>query len=94
MTHTKDEIENAMEFSYRTLDTIDFLPFIEKHRGGKFNDLRFEVEQKYDETELTNNEILEGCIFNWLTDDEIVEYLEKRYPNDFRYTEVSTMYIC
>lgn len=85
---------NYVEATYKLLDTIDFLPFIEKYKGGKFNDLRFEIENKYDGTEFTQNDVMEGFIFNWLTDEEIVDYLEKRYPNVFRYREVTTLYIC
>ena len=91
---TQDEAENNVRATYKLLDTIDFLPYIQKHKGGKFLDLKFELEDKYDFTDFTDNDVMEGFIFNWLTDEELAEYLEKRYPNDFRYREVITMYIC
>ncbi len=84
---------NYVEETYKLLDTIDFLPFIKKHKGDKFSDFTSELEQKYDGTEFTHNYIMEGYIFNWLSDIELAEYLEKRYPNDFRYTEVTVLYI-
>ena len=94
MTDKIDEVEQAMEYTYNALDTIDFLPFIKKHRGGTLINLRLELEEKYDGTEFTNNPAMEGYLFNWLTDEEFMEYLEKRYPKDFRCREVSTFYIC
>ncbi len=85
---------NYVEATFNLLDKIDFLPFIKKHKGGRFLDLTFEIEQKYDGTEFTQNDVMEGFIFNWLSDIELAEYLEHRYPNDFRYREVTTLYIC
>lgn len=85
---------NYVEETYKLLDTIDFLPFIKKHKGDTLSNLTFELEQKYDGTEFTQNDIMEGFIFNWLTETELAEYLEKRYPNDFRYREVTTLYVC
>lgn len=87
------EYKNNMKFQYETLDKIYFTPYIEKYKGKKFGDFISAIENDYDNTEITSNDILEGCIFNWLTEDEQVEYFEKRYGKEFRTQEVTTKYI-
>ena len=79
--------EECIEYNYSVLDKIDFLPYIQKYKGKKVWDLLYAVEDDYDNTELTNNDILEGCTLNWLCEDEIIEYLEKRYPKEFKWYE-------
>lgn len=87
----KDEIEEDVDkyvnFNYQVLDTIEFLPYIEKFKRKKLIDLVIAVENDYDGTEITNNSVLEGSIFNWLSVEEIKDYLYKRYPKDFRVVE-------
>lgn len=84
----------ASKVQKETLDKIDFLPYIEKYKGKKLRDLMSAVEDDYDDTELTNNEVLEGYTFNWFDESEIIDYLEKRYPGEFRAQEVSYNVIC
>ena len=80
---------NYTEENIKILDSIDFSPYFDYIERGKsvwsFFD---EIEKKFDNTELTNNDILEGCIFNWLGESELIEYFEKRYPDIFKVVEV------
>ena len=93
-------MEKELDWDYaekvqkEALDKIDFLPYIEKYKGKKLWDLISAVEDDYDNTELTNNEVLEGCTFNWFDESEIIDYLEKRYPGKFMAQEVSYNVIC
>ena len=89
-----NDYEKEYAVQKETLDKIDFLPYIEKYKGKKFWDLVSAVEDDYDNTELSNNEVLEGCIFNWYAEDEIIDYLQKRYPGKFRTTEICYNQIC
>lgn len=89
-----NDYEKEYAVQKETLDKIDFLPYIEKYKGKKFWDLVSAVEDDYDNTELSNNEVLEGCIFNWYAEDEIIDYLHKRYPGKFRTTEICYNQIC
>ena len=88
------EVEREYEVQKGALDKIDFLPYIEKYKGKKFWDLVSAVEDDYNNTELTNNDVLEGWIFNWFCEDEIIDYLEKRYPNEFSVREIIYNEIC
>ena len=89
-----NDYEKEYAVQKEALDKIDFLPYIEKYKGKRFWDLVSAVEDDYDNTELSNNEVLEGCIFNWYAEDEIIDYLQKRYPGKFRTTEICYNQIC
>lgn len=78
------------DFNRSVLDTIDFLPYIEKYRGRDIWEMITELERKYNDTPLTNNIWLEGCLFNWLNESEVIDYLTERYSRDqFEWHEVS-----
>ena len=79
--YTKDNI--------KILDSIDFTPYFKYIKYGDdvwnfFN----AIENDFNNTELTNTDILEGDIFNWLSFSEMIEYFENRYPNKFRIVEL------
>lgn len=79
----------------KVLDTIDFSPFFKYIEKGQsvWNFLNA-IEDKFDYTQLVNNDICEGYIFNWLSESEIVEYFEKRYPNEFKTTTYTEYRFC
>ena len=33
-------------------------------------------------------------LFNWIGEEELIDYLRNRYPKEFNYVEVTTRYIC
>ena len=74
----------------KMLDEIDFTKFFDETTVPLY-DLRRKIEDEYDNTKFSNNEVMEGCVFNWISDCELVEYLEKRYPK-FRAYEVIEQY--
>lgn len=84
---TKENIE--------ILDGIDFEPYFKyAEKGHMLREFLNAIEVDFDGTELTNNDILEGCIFNWLSEFETIEYFEKRYPDKFKVTEISYYIFC
>lgn len=81
------------EYSYQFLDKIDFLPYIEKFKGKKFTDMMIEIEDEWDSKDIVQNDnVLEGFLFNYITENEFADYLKNRYDN-FGYYEVVTKYI-
>lgn len=87
---TDAELENrASKVQKEVLDKIDFLPYIKDANNKNIIRLMEAVEKDYDNTELTNNKFLEGDTFNWISVDEFLSYLLKRYPKNFDYYEVT-----
>lgn len=84
-----EEYYNRLDANKKALDSIDLVPFLEKHEGGFLANLRFELEDIYNGTELTKNEYLEGRILNQMSDREFIEYLEKRYGGKYVFPEVT-----
>ena len=79
----------------KVLDSIDFSPYLKYIEKGErvWTFIRV-IENDFNHTELVNNDILEGDIFNWLSESEIIEYFEKRYPNEFKTTEYTEYRFC
>ncbi len=79
----------------KVLDSIDFSPYFKYIEKGKSVSTFIRViENEFDHTELVNNDILEGFIFDWLSESEIVEYFEKRYPDKFKTIEYTEYRFC
>lgn len=84
------------ETNYKFLDNnVDFLPYIEKYKGKKFIDMMIEIEKEWSDKDIVkNNPVLEGCLFNWIGEGDLIDYLKKRYQKKFNYMEAVTTYIC
>lgn len=67
------------DFQIATLDKIDFAKYFKEYEGVRFEDLMSLIEDDYNDTELSNNDVLEGYIFNLIEQEELIEYLKKRY---------------
>ena len=80
--------EEHMKVQRHALDQIDFLPYIQKFNGEDVWELREAVSNDYDNSPMTENSTLEGDVFNYFSLVELIDYLENRYPNNFRVTEV------
>lgn len=89
---TLEEYDKGMRANYAALDKIDIEKYLTNRPFNKLRDIMDEIETDYDDTELTNNEDLEGCIFNWLVEEEFADYLEKRYTGRFKSNEVVITY--
>ena len=80
---TIDDYHKMMEEQYAALDQIDFEPYLEKFGGKTLDDLMEAVRDDYNNTDLSNTELLQGCIFNVCNDSELADYLEERYKGKF-----------
>ena len=79
----KGELEN-----YIILEQIDFLPYIEKCKRKEVYELMDMMEDDFNNTPLVqDNKYLEGTLFNWINEVELIDYLTQRYPNQFNYIE-------
>ena len=87
-TENNIEILDHTEDNIKILDGIDFTKYINNIKKG-YNVRKFfdAIENDLNNTEITNNDILEGYIFNWLSEMELIEYFEKRYPESFKVVE-------
>jgi hypothetical protein len=79
-----NDYEKAMKVQYGALDKIDFEPYFEKYNGKDVYTLMDAVSDDYDESNLTKDPVLSGYIFNYLSINEFIEYLEKRYKKKFK----------
>ena len=82
-----DEYEKEMTIQFGYLDKIDIEKYMKNCKSSKVGDLISAIERDYDDTEFTNNDFLEGFIFNRCNEEEFIEYLEKRYGKRFSTTE-------
>ena len=82
-----DEYDKEMAIQFSYLDQIDIEKYMKNCKSSKVGDLISAIERDYDDTDFTNNNFLEGCIFNRCNEEEFIEYLEKRYGKRFSTTE-------
>lgn len=75
------QIDIELEKNKEYLDKIDFIPYIRK--SYDIDGIIELVEEDYDNTDFTNNDILCGNIFNWCDTYDFKIYLEKRYDIKF-----------
>ena len=85
---SNEDWKKAEELTYSILDSIDLIPYIKKHDNEDVYSLIWELECEYGNSEQTNNESLEGCLFNVIGECEFIDYLEKRYGPKFSTYEV------
>lgn len=79
----RGELEN-----YKVLEQIDFIPYIENCKGKEVYELMDMMEDDFNDTPLVqDNKYLEGTLFNWINEVELIEYLIQRYSIQFNYVE-------
>ena len=85
---SNEDWKKAEELTYSILDSIDLVPYIKGHVNKDIHYLMHDLELEYDNSEQTNNELLQGCLFNVIGPEEFIDYLEKRYEGKFTTYEV------
>ena len=90
---SNEDWKKAEELTYSILDSIDLVPYIKKYINDDVHCLIDELELEYDNTKQTDNELLQGCLFNVVGPEEFIDYLEKRYEGKFTTYETCNQYI-
>lgn len=90
-------MDNNLQKTYDILDKIDILFYIDN------KPLNFRVIDLMDELNLyvnfatfrnvLNDDYFSGELFNMMSEDEFIEYLQSRYPNKLNFNEVITTYV-
>ena len=88
---TFEEHYRLVQKSWKIYDNIDFVPYFKE--CGTLSELRERLEADYDNTQLTNNEVMKGCIFNVMSDARLLQYLNKRYGDKFTAGEFTDYWI-
>jgi len=72
------------ETNYKFLDdNVDFLPYIEKYKGKKFIDMMIAIENEWSDKDIVqNNPVLEGFLFNWIGEGDLIDYLKNDIQNN------------
>ena len=86
-----DFLEKSMSTTFRLLDIVDILGLI---GGGEIEvyDLMEKLENHL-KNEVDKYEELEGCLFDAVSKEEFIEYLEKRYPKKICNREIIKNYL-
>lgn len=84
-----ENYDKIMKVQYEALDKIDFIPFLKLLDGKSFDELFPALEIFYNNTEISNNDVLQGCIVNHMSDSKMKKYLEKRYGDKISFFERS-----
>ena len=84
-----NDYKKMMETQYSYLDKIDIEKYMKNCTSSRISDLIYAIERDYDDTELTDNDFLEGFIFNYCNEEEFVEYLTRRFGERIYISEVS-----
>lgn len=87
---TSKECQKFLKRNLEILDEIDFIPYLQKCTN--INMIYELVQDNYNESELTKNDICEGLIFNWLDMYDFMNYLLDRYQSNLLIYEPEQIY--
>lgn len=75
------------EYTYKFLDTIDIAKYLNK--CGTISDVVVEIETDYKDIlqSRDDNDIFEDFVFNWILEEEFIEYIYNRYGNAYSILE-------
>lgn len=90
-------MDNNLQKTYDVLDKIDILFYIDNKA------LNFRVIDLMDNLnmyvyfssfkDILYDDYFSGELFNMMSEDEFIEYLQSRYPNKLNFNEVITTYV-
>lgn len=86
---SSEDWKKAEELTYSILDSIDLVPHIKKYVDDDVRCLMDELELEYGDSEQTDNELMQGFLFNVIGPEEFIDYLEKRYEGKFTTYEMT-----
>ena len=85
--------EYALMKTEELLDLIDFEYKFGTKIKFSIDDIQNQIEQealwehKLNDFMIENEDVFEGCVFNWMGEEEFVDYLKKRYDKQIEYAE-------
>ena len=82
-----------IKVSYEFFDTIDFRQYIKPGERIELQDLIDSVDDYYDNHPDQLPEMFQGFVFNFVSDYELGQYLEKRYGWKAHEEVIETHYI-
>lgn len=85
----KNDYNKIMQIQYSYLDKIDIEKYMKNCTSSRVSELMYAIERDYDYTELTDNDFLEGFIFNNCSEEEFIEYISRRFGKRLYVHEVS-----
>lgn len=71
------DIKEGFQINKEFLDTIDFIPFLKQY--AKLGDMMGAIEEYCYENEIELPSELETEVFNYYSEEDFKDYLEKRY---------------
>lgn len=89
--------EYAMAKTRELLDMIDFKEMLGDVKQ-EISDIQDQVENKaLFEHDLIvfmvkNEDVFEGCVFNWMSEEEFADYLKERYSEEILYSEYEVVH--
>ena len=82
-------IDEAIRLNFSLLDKIDFQPYISN--ATTIYDIRQAVQGAYEDHEFSpeieaviEGDTLQGYVFNWIDDEDLITYLRDNYNMEFR----------
>ena len=91
-----DEIQIGMDKTFEILDKVDILSLYDKREQMRVYDLMNKVEDfvKNNSTLLSMmDDSFEDELFNFINENELIDYLNERYGNEIGFTEVTYTYL-
>ena len=85
--------EYALMKTEELLDLIDFEYKFGTKIKFSIDDIQNQIEQealwehKLNDFMIENEDVFEGCVFNWMGEEEFVDYLKRRYDKQIEYAE-------
>ena len=85
--------EYALMKTEELLDLIDFEYKFGTKIKFSIDDIQNQIEQealwehKLNDFMIENEDVFEGCVFNWMGEEEFVDYLKRRYDKQIEYVE-------
>ena len=85
--------EYALMKTEELLDLIDFEYKFGTKIKFSIDDIQNQIEQealwehKLNDFMIENEDVFEGCVFNWMGEEEFVDYLKRRYDKQIEYAD-------
>lgn len=88
------KFKNELEETYSLLNLINFEEFLKNKKVDyTVSDLMQDVEKHVHYSNVfenkINNDFFQGEPFNYMTEEEFIEYLQKRYKNKINFSQIT-----